>query len=162
MKRNPASKKRFKIGEWLGALILLSLLTWFLLWPAFQNVRDSFSAHNWPTATAKITTSKRNQSTNGGGRTSVSYRFRYEYQVNGQAYTGWRYSLSTPGGSQSTGVQLHRRGETVAVHYNPEHPDRSAVDVESSPWWNYVVLGVSLSIGSVVFLASGRRGLSLR
>lgn len=155
--QSPPSKKRIRLGEWTAAIVLLSLLTWFLLWPAFQNVRDSWSADDWPVTEATVTKATKSKRTDGNGKTSISYRFRYEYQVGEQTYTGWRYSLRYPGGNQSTGVQLHRQGQIIAVHYHPDHPERSAIDIQSSPWWNYLVLGVSLAITIVLALASLNR-----
>lgn len=153
---NPTSKRRFKVGEWIGVVTLLSLVAWFLIWPAFQNVRDSFSVHTWPTTQATVISSNKTTSTNGGGRTTVSHRFRYEYRVDDKAFTGWRYSLSTPSGSQSMGVQTHRAGATIDVHYHPEHPARSVIVIDASTWWNYVVLIGILFIGTAATVTSLR------
>lgn len=152
-KRFLARRPKVQIAEWVGVMILLAGRIWFLLWPAMGNVRDSFSARDWPTVEAKVITSRTSRYTNGGARTSISYRFRYEYQVNDETYTGWRYSLSAPSGSQSDGVKTYRQGETIHVHYHPEYPGRSVVNAESSVWWNHLVLGTTLFIGFVLFLA---------
>lgn len=151
----PKSKpmKRFRIGEYVGVSVLLAVLTFFLLWPAYQNARDSFSAQQWPSVVGKIVESQRSTSQNGSGRTSISYRFRYEYQVDGQNYSSRRYSFRYPSGDRSTGIERHRTGSAVTIHYNPDHPERSVIDVQSSAWWNYLVLGFSTLISLLAIMA---------
>ncbi|QEG24972.1 DUF3592 domain-containing protein [Mariniblastus fucicola] len=157
---NPATKPRFALLEWLGVAILLGLLIGFLLWPAFGNIRDSFHAADWQTTQGKVIESSKRRYTNENPRTRLQVRFRYEYQVDNQAYIGWRYSFGSPGGSQSSGVNLLDAEQSVKVHYDPNHPSRSVIDVETSPWWNYVVLGVIFSAmffaGLMAWLARSR------
>lgn len=151
------NQKRFKIAEYLGVIILLACLTWFLLWPAYENVRDSFRASQWPSVNGRVVESQRRTSNNGSGRMSISYRFGYEYQVDGKTYRGNRYSLRYPSGDRSTGVDKHRAGEQIKVHYDPNSPARSAIDVRSSAWWNYLVLGFSALILFMVVIAVSTR-----
>lgn len=157
-----ARRKRFSIAEALGVVTLVSFLGWFLLWPAFQNARDSFSVRSWPTTQAKVTVSKHTKHTNGGGRTSSSHRFRYEYQVDQKTHTGWRYSLGAPSGRQSQGVKLHKSGTILQIHYHPTHHTRSVVNAEPSAWWNFAVLGVSFFLAVVACLVLSNRTGSTR
>jgi len=143
----PKSRKRFEITGYLVALAIAAVVIWLLLWPAFQNVRDGFTAANWPTTEAKVSVSSKSKSGGGSNRPRTTYRFRYEYSVDNQQFTGWRYSLCFPSGSQRHGVKKHDVGDRVRIRYNPAHPHRSAVDVDSSNWWNYLVIGGSMFIG---------------
>lgn len=102
---------------------------------------------NWPTAEAKITSSKVE------GKRAFHPEIIYEYQVSGKIYTGTT-DMGVPGfGTKAnrlnvaeTNVIHNPVGKIIIVHYDPNDPSVSRLKILPS----YTVF-LLLSVGSILF-----------
>jgi hypothetical protein len=115
-------EKMNKRGKIIGiAMILFSvLLTVFLGITAYSDTIQRFG-YQQTTGTVTESNFRRDPIDN-----KQSYNFKYEYVVNGVAYTG---SDSETGQTVS---QPPSKGDSINVYYNPSNPSKSVVETNKS------------------------------
>lgn len=121
MARSPAYATAFFFASlfMLGGTIFFAYEVW-----------ESQSSAAWP-STSGVIVSSFTEKTCGGARTTHSReaKIRYEYRVDGRAYTGNRVSnmriyCDRNRGDADAWLQNHfPRGKQVDVYYNPSDPD---------------------------------------
>lgn len=125
-----------------------------------RQFRAGFGSRNWPTVEATVTAT--GISVKGGGEDSgTTYvpELHYEYEVDGTAYVGSRYSF---GGAKDPAFDSREAARTwiddhwpvegrIAVHYDPDRPDVSVV--EPGAWRSLVTVlfGLVFLGGAVLF-----------
>lgn len=152
MNRRPAPKpqtRRDKIIARTVVGLLLAIFIWMFCIPAWQNVRDSYSAASWKSTQATIVESRTFSTRKRKAGRSTNYSFEYRYSVDGVSFSGNRYSFRVPDGDKRLGVQTYDKGEKITVFFNPRNPGRAVIDRNTGLWWNYVVL---LIISTIAFL----------
>ena len=120
----------------IGLLIVGTLVS-LVLGAVLLESRD---VREWPTVDARvirseIEVSKKMVPLGRSRRTHIDFfalRIEYEYEVNGERFTGHRMSLaSNPCGYDRAEIEQWTRkcplGATIPVHYSPAHPERSVV-----------------------------------
>ncbi|MDH5680189.1 MAG: DUF3592 domain-containing protein [Spirochaetota bacterium] len=129
-----------------------------------ENAKDSV---NWPATDGLITTSrieivvrKSRRYSKTTGYTTTTTRSRearvfYDYQVNGQHYSGDKVSYKSI--KPDDAVNKYPKGKKLRVHYNPDDPSTSVIEpgydyTVSIPFWAgfgllCIGLGVTISIG---------------
>ena len=87
-------------------------------------------AKNWPAAECKITKADTEEH-RGDDSTSYTVNFKYTFQVDGQFYSGTRYSFADENGSRR---EVNRQkaafpeGSTRECNYNPQDPNDCVLD----------------------------------
>lgn len=146
-----------------GAPALMAVIGLAVVGFGLRQFRTGFGSRNWPTVDATVTAAS--VSVKGGGEdTSTRYvpEFHYEYDVDGAAYVGSRYSF---GGSEdpSFGSREEARewidehcpvDAEISVHYDPERPDVSVV--EPGAWRSLiaVLFGLVFLGGAALFFVT--------
>lgn len=129
--------------------LLLAAFIWIFCIPAWQNVRDSYSAASWTSTEGTVVESRSYSSRRRKGGTQTNYVFEYRYTVNGEQFSSHRYSFREPGGDKHLGVRKYDKDEKITVCFNPRNPGRAVIDRYTSLWWNYLVL---LIFSTIVFM----------
>ncbi len=101
-----------------GAFLLFGVLAAVDL--AFE-VRDGLAARAWPTVEGEVTMSRRHQ-----GRSRLK-DFEYRYTIDGQDYENWRAAfVRVP--YVNPLHEAYPAGRRVAVHYDPDDPERAVIE----------------------------------
>lgn len=94
-------------------------------------LKKQIDATNYNETKGVITSSEVSQHTDSDGDAMYAASLKYTYQVNGQAYTGDRYSygaMSTSSRSYAAGiVAAHPVGAPVVVYYDQSDPEESTL-----------------------------------
>jgi hypothetical protein len=144
---------------------LLGFMGLGVLLLAFAVQRQVWAAKNWRVASGKILASdveEYQQWEIEHGRSRQRTMFRpsvvYKFEVNGQAYIndeitlGAQMSISIPGMFQGA-LNKYPEGKTVQVHYNPDNPTESALELRAGGVWFFLI--VALILFAFAFWASG-------
>jgi len=134
-------------------LFIFAICIYLILGPAVKNLRDSFGVGSWPTVEGMVEQAHDKGNTRANRILNQQYRFLYRYEVDGQEYTGQRYSLQYPTGSRGEGVAQFHVGEPCKVTHHPTRPVRSVIETSAPVWWNYVIVGLHLFGGFLVIQA---------
>jgi hypothetical protein len=114
------------------AAVLIVLMGLGLIQDRVQLLLIGRDSNNWPTVTGVVT--EASASPLAGAQAGPGWRIRiaYEYQVEGQSFTGDRLRFSRRLGGR-TRVQAEQAlvsyvpGNPIEVHYDPDDPARSVV-----------------------------------
>lgn len=126
----------------------------FLAWMVVRDERRAADSGQWPMAEGTVIVSEvdteRHASSNGARR-SIQPKVRYNYEVGGTSYEGWRVSYTYVSGQEESQkvVARYPTGSTVKVRHLPGDPRISVLEpggagFKFGPW-----AGISL----FVFLA---------
>lgn len=139
----------FRLAGW--AFLGLSLL---LTWGFYQQFSTAQNSKNWPFVTGEVLEfDVRNRPADK----SVYASIRYSYKVDGNTYTGNRFTLENgePAVRQvARRLDAYPEGHTVTVYYNPDNPSQAvlepgvstnAVMVTSMAYLFFVLVVVMLS-----------------
>jgi hypothetical protein len=135
--RQPVTPTRSQMYIILGAAIFLLLAGAALVIFGVVFVRDATASANWPTTTGRVQNVRVTWDNVGSSGPPVVreyyYAVTYAYTVEGERYTGTRYSLG--GGSNAAGrtfdtedeartaaAAAYRVGQDLAVSYDPAMP----------------------------------------
>ena len=139
----------------MGAIVIAFVaIGAFLLYRGFRDRSQGAAMQEWPSTTGVIRESTVREIASEGeeGWDHIPY-IRFEYEVNGQLYTG--SSLATGLMNTGAGEDQARRfvrdypvGSTVTVWYNPKDPHQAAVEKRAG------ASGASIAIGSVLLILS--------
>ena len=150
----------------IGLLIVGTLVSLVLsaAWLESRNVRE------WPAVDAhviqsEIEVSKKIVPLGRSRRTHIDFfalRIEYEYEVNGERFTGNRMSLaSNPCGYDRAEIEQWTRkfplGATIPVHYSPAHPERSVVECTGGPGPMGLAFGILAILGGLAMRHAGKR-----
>ncbi|MGO9446524.1 MAG: DUF3592 domain-containing protein, partial [Thiobacillaceae bacterium] len=117
----------------------------FLLFPMVYWVGDIFDASQagkWPTVQGTVTFSRLGKGC--GIQKSCCPEISYSYLVGGQSYLGYRTRVGVPDCGMDDVVKnmvtRYPVGKSVTVWFNPQHPDDSAllVDTVSENTWSNI------------------------
>lgn len=141
-----------------------------LLATGFSEVRESYTAQNWPSTTGTITESEvevqHNRRIGKPSTTSYITHISYAYQVDGMPYTSDRVSLGTLNrSSEDTAYGYVARfplGASVDVYYDPVLHSRSALITDVHSGTQYMMIGggvmLLIGVGALTFVGFQRRG----
>jgi 5S rRNA maturation endonuclease (ribonuclease M5) len=166
------AKKSDKLG--IGCLGLFGII-WMLFVFGFDGVvlRGVWKTHfasTWFVQTQGIVTSSFVKSTSTSDGRSYSPEVEYTFEVDGAQYVGGNHSYHSFGMSSSKAaskvVARYSEGKAVTVHYDPDDPGESVLEVDYQSFPFMVVLfltpfhclGVGFVGGGVVHLLRQRRG----
>lgn len=119
--------------------------------------RKVAAARRWPVAHGTILESRVAESTDGDGGLDYRAVITYQYQVGGQGYTNNLLAFGsrslTEGGvagerKAHATVARYPVGGHVEVHYHPERPEQSVLEIRS-------VVATLLVVVGVIFLFAG-------
>ena len=150
-------------------LLFVGILVVLMMGLAWVCARD---ARTWPAVDGRvirseIDVSKKIVPLGRFRRTHVEFyalRIEYEYEVDGQRFTGDRVTLAAnPCGYDRAEVERWTRkyplGGTISVHYSPTHPEHSVVERTGGPApWGFA-LGILAVVGGLVMRHIGKRAL---
>jgi hypothetical protein len=128
---------------------------------------EAKESEDWPSTTGRITeTSVSEERVSSGGRTvgHTEYRpeVRYEYTVDGVAYTGDRMALESRRyrtlGAATADLFDYQQGQDVTVYYDPSHPEQSALEVglDGEVTIGITIAGLIVGGCGLLFLLLGR------
>lgn len=137
----------FTASLFIGGLILAG-------W-AWSDLRQAQDAHNWPTTSGRILR-RSTDDAHFRGRNSWLPLLWYRYTVEGTRYEGKRLSFRTywtPKAAMHAAYH-YDQGQTVKVHYHPEAPERSVLELETGEGPHAgLVLGIIIALlGLVAFI----------
>lgn len=137
------------LGTGMG-LVFMTVASIFLIPTGYKELKNAQDSLNWPTTDGVIILSEIKEDSNEEG--SITYRanVRYEYTVGEKSYSSdqvsfGQYSSSDPEHAQSI-VRRYKKGQKLSVHFNPSHPNESALE-PGATWPSYMLLGM----GAVFF-----------
>lgn len=162
----------------LGISVLTLLLSLAVLAFGVSFVQEANASRDWPTVTGRIqnvrvTWDLTNYQESMPGR-EYYFEVQYAYEVDGQAYTGKRYSLGE--GSNAAGrtynsedeareaaAAAYAAGSDITVYYDPAGP-ASAVLQPGASFGTYIplIFGALLILGGVGLLGVYRRRRALQ
>jgi hypothetical protein len=147
-------------------LLLLGTVVVLVMSAAWVDSRD---VQTWPTVDARvirsdIEVSKKLVPLGRNQKTYVDFfalRIEYEYQVDGQRFTGSRMNLAAnPCGYDRREMEQwtdkHPLGALIPVHYSPTSPERSVVEITGGPTAMGVPFGILMIAGGVVMRRLGK------
>ena len=151
-----------------GVLVLIvGTIVVLVMGAAWLNSRD---AHEWPTAEARvirseIEVSKKQGPVGRSRRTHVDFfalKLDYEYEVDGERYTGDQVSLAAnPCGYDRGEIERWTRkyslGSMIDVHYKPSYPAFSVVQPTGGPGPLGLGSGILAVVAGVVMRRTGKR-----
>jgi hypothetical protein len=151
-----------------GILVLIvGTIVVLVMGAAWLNSRN---AHEWPTAEARvirseIEVSKTQVPLGRSRRTHVGFfalRLEYEYEVDGERYTGDQVSLAAnPCGYDRGEIERwthkYSLGSTIDVHYKPSYPASSVVEPTGGPGPLGLGFGILAVVAGVVMRRMGKR-----
>lgn len=135
------------------------------------NIKQDRESESWPQVTGDITISRIGSSTSrsspGGANksstsdTDYSVEIRYNYEVEGQAYKGYRLRFGSNDHDRRSDAQKEQRqfpeGKKVSVYYHPEKPGRSVlVRGTQGNWGQLIGLSICLLCGLVILFLTIR------
>ncbi len=135
---------RFEWGNFLQGGLLLYLMGLFFIALTVQPIARSWFPPAWAETTAVVTIAEKNIAPGSDNATRPSYRFEYRYTVDGQTYTGNRYSLKYASGSSNPKVEKFSPGETISVFYNPDNPALAVVETGTASTFTYFLAFLGL------------------
>lgn len=91
-------------------------------------------SRRWPKANGVIRKAKVVTSRNSEGDELTWQELEYSYSVSGRSYRGTRVRMGVPRRIASSGQQLRRRGESVAVYHSRSRPALSVLHRGVSPF----------------------------
>lgn len=128
-------------AQWTPYIMVAALV--MLIAHMIRGILDGEQSKQWPTVPGRITASEVERETSrervrrstgvNHYRRKISWipRISYEYEVDGERFTGRNvYIFQMRYGNRRTAENVVRRypeNKEVAVHYNPEQPDRSVL-----------------------------------
>ncbi|HXZ24252.1 MAG TPA: DUF3592 domain-containing protein [Methanomassiliicoccales archaeon] len=124
---------------------------------------EAQDAQSWPTTIGTITDNYISQDWQSGDQHSqgqyVYYpNVVYDYSVNGVQYTGTRIGITTGGSSDRSYAEgvlsSYNVGALVTVHYNPNDPSRSVLEVGGMGQFVFVLIPlifVVIGVGGVAY-----------
>lgn len=135
----------------LFAIIGFVMLASFVVFPGYKK---QISA-DWPAAKCEITKAKLEEHV-GEDSTSYSVDFSYHFSVNGQRYTGDRYSFVDVSGDLSVARKQIKEfpvGSTRECFYDPDNPSDCVLDrTNSNQSWLSIILPLSFAgMGTLFF-----------
>lgn len=150
--------KTLKYTTWLFSMLGMALI---LL--GYYFVQEAIESENWPATKGTVLEVKVTRRTSSQQNNKVEYYYSatYGYKVEGQSYTGSRYSLGS--GSRSdrmfnsrpeaerAGKAAFPIGSNVVVYYNPDNPD-STVLKPGANWGTYVPIFLGLFFGGFGYM----------
>ncbi|MDB2686782.1 DUF3592 domain-containing protein [Mariniblastus sp.] len=109
---------------------------------------------NWPTAECTILEADK-ETHSGEDSDSYSVDFQYTFKVDGQAYSGRRYSFADSNGSLSEAerqIATFPVGSTRKCFYNPQDPNDCVLDRENKDqgWAPFTLPFIFVGFGSLV------------
>ena len=116
------SKMRFLLP--LAGTVLFGWATVHLLGAAWE----AGSSRTWPTTTGTVRTSQWHQFTGKGCHFGLD--LRYAYVVDGASLVGNTYRFGGECGAEVIRIaETHPVGSQLPVHYDPDQPARSVIEV---------------------------------
>ena len=110
----------------------------------------------WPTVEGQVVLSAEVAPAAGGEEPKLG--IKYEYQVNGDEYSGRRVSR---GLSASSTVEKNPVGKTVRVHVSPNNPEEAFMDAAGYSGWVYTFNGsIVLILFALIWLVAARPRVS--
>ena len=130
----------------------------FLIPAGYKELKNAQESLNWPITDGVIISSEIKES-QGDNSTTYEANVRYKYAVGEKHYLSdqvsfGQYGSSDPEHAQSI-VRRYEKGQKVSVHFNPAHPDQSALE-PGATWSSYMLLGM----GAVFFGAGAISAVS--
>jgi hypothetical protein len=124
---------------YLAPIIIMGSPTAYMWWLLVMGRRSK----RWPTAPGVVLESK---FAAGSKINTGIHRFRYEYRVNGERYTGDRvcfgYAISNGAFDVRRAVSRYPPGRQVEVRYHPWRPSLSTLEPRMSGLvWMWLILG---------------------
>jgi cytoskeletal protein RodZ len=170
--RTPTSED---IRRWAGSFRLAGWvflgLALLLTWGIYRQFSTAQNSKNWPFVTGEVTEFDiRNRPADN----SVYARIRYIYKVDGNTYTGTRFTLDN---GESGIRQVARRldaypqGHTITVYFNPNNPSHAVLEpgmpvnslmVTAMAYLFFVLVVVILSAISFRFSSHWQEKLELK
>jgi hypothetical protein len=128
----------------LGAVFFLPR---FVLLPAALDSRD------WPSTPGTVKVSEYIPAVVGDD--SPDAKIRYEYEVDGTAYSSSRVAFGRSSDSAYEFFESHPEGSSVTVYYDSAGPENAVLEPGTDGLWLDMIVGGSLIIGAVAWLARG-------
>lgn len=145
----------------LGGLFLVfaGIGVWLIL--RYQkNKEKAHQSLNWPKTSGRVIESRiaEHESEDEDGHVTYTYSpvVRYEYQVNGVAYTGGQVAIGGSGIAISNNNKVQQMidqyppGKLVVVYYNPQNPAEAVLETriagKAELVLGIILIGVGLSI----------------
>lgn len=139
----------------LTGLLFFGGPTVWLLWQVWL----ARSSRNWPSTVGRVLGSDVRYDEHRLGRTHATASVRYEYEVEGRTYRGYRVRFggwlnANPTDAGRTVIR-YRAGSPVSVRYDPRRPRRCTLERRVSRLvWMFLAIGVFMT-GSVLGAALG-------
>lgn len=109
----------------LSRLCILTGLIFFMI--SGKDLYNGFNSYFWPTANAEIV---KLVSQSSESDTPLITSLKYTYQVGKNRFTGEniQYGMSSPISQElAHNFENYKSGDTLTIHYNPNHPGQSVV-----------------------------------
>jgi hypothetical protein len=110
--------------------LLLAIVGTAILYIGVGDAREAFASPSWPrvqgTVVSYFIEQKESTDSNNNHTTIYTPRVVYRYQVNGVTYLGDRVTFEDVGSSGGVGAGF-APGQTVAVSYSPDDPNRAVL-----------------------------------
>jgi hypothetical protein len=144
-------------GFALGCLLLLVALGFG--WSGLQDLRTARASAGWAAADGRIVVTTFDQNVGRRRRSSSTTYYvtiNYTYTVDGQTYSGDRYSVVSSSfvssNAEATQEVLRRypEGAAVTVYYDPARPGAAVLERGGfgfGSWFGFLVIPMMLSIG---------------
>lgn len=141
-------RHRFEWGNFLQGGLLLYLMGILFIAFTVQPIVRSWFPPAWVETSAVVIIAEKSAYSGGNGAIHPSYRFEYRYTVDGQTYTGNRYSLKDAGDGANPAVEKFSPNETIAIFYNPNNPALAVVETGTASIFTYFLafLGIILLV----------------
>lgn len=137
----------------------------FLAW-TLSAYSTADSANEWPVAQGKVVQSNVFQSTDDDG-TSYYPHVKYNYVVSGVGYSSTRISPFIGGSSDPSYaygmVAKYQVGQTVAVRYDPSHPEYSVLETKPGPICDiFMIAGLLFFAIGALMMVQGRKWMKTK
>jgi hypothetical protein len=143
---------------YLTGIIVIIVGLGFIIAALVTNGRVK-AAENWPATIGTVLRSEiKEYITRGTGITNTSYEpvVHYQYNLMGKTYAGKRLGFGPTRMKNYEAQQVtdkYLSGSQVSVHYNPNKPEESVLEVSSRSSKTFIVLGgIFVAIGLILIL----------
>ena len=168
-----AERRRRRNRQFLSIAIIFvaCFSTLFIALPMFFYIKNKQISNRWITIQGRVTEASISQSmlrapSGFQQRWVYSPDIKYSYYVHGFEHFGYRYQIQnwSSGNRQEVEkvVSQYTIGQSCTIHYDPNDPASSVLNVSMPQWEYYIFLIGLLGFASIPLMTRQRRRLTIK